>query len=386
MKFGWDCVPIGSIAERIDRPESPIAGQSYRQIGVRLWGEGAYERETIDGGDTKYKFLNKVESGDIIVNKIWARNGSVSLVTPELAGCYCSGEFPLFLPNKEKINPKWFFWITKTRWFWNLCDEKSRGTSGKNRIKPEKFLDINIPLPPLSVQDEIVSKMENLSLKSGLISELRESLLIDAQAMLSSVFHKLIEGAVYKPMSEVAPIVKRQVEITLEGEYPELGTRSFGKGVFHKPTLKGVDLPEWQKFYRIENDDLIFNVRKSWEGSIGVASIQDHGRVASHNSYLTCVPIKGLVTSQFLCFYFLSNEGLMQIDSGSRGSADRNRVISMARLNKFTVPVPDYDKQLWFNRLQSYVEKIKQAQSENETELVALMPSILDKAFKGELV
>lgn len=41
MKFGWDCVPIGSIAERIERPESPITGQSYRQIGVRLWGEGA---------------------------------------------------------------------------------------------------------------------------------------------------------------------------------------------------------------------------------------------------------------------------------------------------------------------------------------------------------
>ena len=58
----------------------------------------------------------------------------------------------------------------------------------------------------------------------------------------------------------------------------------------------------------------------------------------------------------------------------------------MARLNKFTVPVPDYDKQLWFNQLQSYVEKIKQAQSENATELEALIPSILDKAFKGELV
>ncbi|NMS37508.1 restriction endonuclease subunit S, partial [Vibrio parahaemolyticus] len=56
------------------------------------------------------------------------------------------------------------------------------------------------------------------------------------------------------------------------------------------------------------------------------------------------------------------------------------------RLEKIKVPVPDYDKQLWFNQLQSYVEKIKQAQSENEIELEALMPSILDKAFKGELV
>ena len=58
----------------------------------------------------------------------------------------------------------------------------------------------------------------------------------------------------------------------------------------------------------------------------------------------------------------------------------------MKRLEKIKVPVPDYDKQLWFNQLQNHVEKIKQAQSENEIELEALMPSILDKAFKGELV
>lgn len=134
------------------------------------------------------------------------------------------------------------FWITKTRWFWNLCDEKSRGTSGKNRIKPEKFLDINIPLPPLSVQDEIVSKIENLSLKSGLINELRESLLIDAQAMLSSAFHKLIEDAVYKPMSKVAPLERRKVEIDVNAEYPELGVRCFGNGTFHKPILDGMDV------------------------------------------------------------------------------------------------------------------------------------------------
>lgn len=213
-------------------------------------------------------------------------------------------------------------------------------------------------------------------------------MLDDAQAMLASAFHKIIEGAEYKAMEDVVPIVKREVEISFDDDYPELGVRSFGKGGFHKPTLKGMDLPEWQKFYRMEGGDLIFNVRKSWEGSIGVASDEDHERVASHNSYLTCVPVDGVVTSQFLCFYFLSKEGLMQIDSGSRGSADRNRVISMGRLNKFTVPVPDYDndKQLWFNQLQNYVAKIKQAQSKNEIVLEALMPSVLDKAFKGELV
>lgn len=384
MKFGWDRVSVGSIAERIERPEPPIPGQSYRQIGVRLWGEGAYERETIDGSDTKYQFLHRVKSGDIIVNKIWARNGSVSIVSPELDGCYCSGEFPLFVPNTEKINPKWFYWITKSRWFWNLCDEKSRGTSGKNRIKPEKFLDIKIPLPPLTVQNEIVDKVECLSNKNKDIFELRNALLIDAQAMLTSAFHKIIESADYKPMAEVAPLERRKVDIDVNDEYPELGVRCFGNGTFQKPILDGIEVGT-KKLYRMVPGDLVFSNVFAWEGAIAVVKDEDEGRVGSHR-FITCLPKPGVVTSDFLCFYFLTSEGLEKIQLASPGGAGRNRTLGLKKLEKIEVPVPDYDKQLWFNRLQNYVAKIKQAQSENEIELEALMPSVLDKAFKGELV
>ena len=95
----WPMVAIGEVADSVDRSEAPLPGVAYRQVGVHLWGEGAYERESMDGADTKYKTLNCVKAGDIIVNKIWARNGSVSVVTPALGGCFCSGEFPLFRPR-----------------------------------------------------------------------------------------------------------------------------------------------------------------------------------------------------------------------------------------------------------------------------------------------
>jgi type I restriction enzyme S subunit len=130
---------------------------------VKLWGEGAYERESIDGIQTKYKRLSRVEAKDVVVNKIWARNGSVAVVPENLSGCYVSGEFPTFNPIQEKLEPRWFNWLTKTKEFWSQCDEKSQGTSGKNRIRPERFLEIEIPLPPLNEQRRIVARIEELA-------------------------------------------------------------------------------------------------------------------------------------------------------------------------------------------------------------------------------
>ena len=230
----------------------------------------------------------------------------------------------------------------------------------------------------------MVAKILKFKNKIELARKIRNEVLSDLDMLLTSSFHKLIEGSVYKPMSEVAPIVRRKIEITVDGEYPELGARSFGKGIFHKPTLIGAEL-DWQKLYTVHSGDLVLSNIKAWEGAIAAAGDNDHGRVGSHR-YITCVPVERVTTANFLAFYLLTQEGIEQIQAASPGSADRNRTLAMKRLEKIKVPVPDYDKQLWFNQLQSYVEKIKQAQSENATELEALMPSILDKAFKGELV
>ena len=128
---------------------------------------------------------------------------------------------------------------------------------------------------------------------------------------------------------------------------------------------------------------MISNI-KAWEGAIAVANSNDHSRVGSHR-YITCVPKKGLTTANFLCFYLLTEGGLEKVQEASPGSAGRNRTLAMKRLEKIEVPVPAYDKQLWFDSLQSKAAALKQAHAANQTELDALLPSILDKAFKGAL-
>jgi type I restriction enzyme S subunit len=380
----WPLEKLGSVLDKSENWIEVQPDKEYSEVTVRLWGKGVNLRGTKIGSEIGSSRRLSVSEGQFIISRIDARHGACGLVPKNLDGAVVTNDFPVFTPKENKILPRYLELISKTHFFVDACKRASEGTTNRVRLKEPRFFNIEIPLPDIAVQKVVVDKVDFALGKLEEIKLLRSSLLDDAQAMLSSAFHKIIEGAVYKPMSKVAPLERRKVEIDVNAEYPELGVRCFGNGTFHKPILNGMDVGT-KKLYQMVPGDLVFSNVFAWEGAIAVVKKEDEGRLGSHR-FITCLPKSGVVTADFLCFYFLTTEGLEKIQAASPGGAGRNRTLGLKKLENIEVPVPDYDKQLWFNQLQSYVEKIKQAQSENATELEALMPSILDKAFKGELV
>lgn len=380
----WPLEKLGSVLDKSENWIEVQPDKEYSEVTVRLWGKGVNLRGTKIGSEIGSSRRLSVSEGQFIISRIDARHGACGLVPKNLDGAVVTNDFPVYTPKENKILPRYLELISKTHFFVDACKRASEGTTNRVRLKEPRFFNIEIPLPDIAVQKVVVDKVDFALGKLEEIKLLRSSLLDDAQAMLSSAFHKIIEGAVYKPMSKVAPLERRKVEIDVNAEYPELGVRCFGNGTFHKPILEGMDVGT-KKLYQMVPGDLVFSNVFAWEGAIAVVKKEDEGRVGSHR-FITCLPKSGVVTADFLCFYFLTTEGLEKIQAASPGGAGRNRTLGLKKLENIEVPVPDYDKQLWFNQLQSYVEKIKQAQSENATELEALMPSILDKAFKGELV
>lgn len=380
----WPLEKLGSVLDKSENWIEVQPDKEYSEVTVRLWGKGVNLRGTKIGSEIGASRRLSVSEGQFIISRIDARHGACGLVPKNLDGAVVTNDFPVYTPKENKILPRYLELISKTHFFIDACKRASEGTTNRVRLKEPRFFDIEIPLPDIAVQKVVVDKVDFALGKLEEIKLLRSSLLDDAQGMLSSAFHKIIEGAVHQPMSKVAPLERRKVEIDVNAEYAELGVRCFGNGTFQKPILDGMEVGT-KKLYQMIPGDLVFSNVFAWEGAIAVVKEEDEGRVASHR-FITCLPKSGVVTADFLCFYFLTTEGLEKIQAASPGGAGRNRTLGLKKLENIEVPVPDYDKQLWFNQLQSYVEKIKQAQSENETELEALMPSILDKAFKGELV
>ncbi|MEP2725843.1 restriction endonuclease subunit S [Roseibium sp.] len=357
-------------------------GQSYKQITVRLWGKGLILRGVCDGAEISATRQIAAQTGDFVISKIDARHGAFGLVPAELNDALVSNDFPCFKIDEEALAPSYLKWYTKTEAFVALCKQSSAGSTNRVRLKEGRFLELEIPLPPLDEQRVIAQRLNDVEAQLQERAKELEAIECDIEAMLQNAFRKIVEGADYRPLGEVAPLVRRPVEIELDGEYPELGARSFGRGLFHKPVLFGSEIT-WQKLFWVHAGDLVFSNIKAWEGAFGVATAKDHLRVGSHR-YLTCVPHRDAATANFLWFYLQSRIGLRKINQASPGSADRNRTLGQKPLMAITVPVPSLDAQLGFDKLCELAAEIRSIRTETAKEADALLPAMLHQIFEKQ--
>lgn len=380
--IGMTETPLGElIAHRSDFIEIDDF-QTYKRCRVHLNGRGVVLRDTIEGSLLKTKSQQVCRENDFLVAEIDAKLGGFGLIPKDLDGAVVSSHYFLFEIDQSRLYTRYLGWYAATSAL--ASQVTARGSTNYAAVRPNHVLSYSIPLPEsLDQQKEIVAKIDAVAARLDEANRLRQEIQDDANALLHSVFHRLIQGAEYRPLAEVAPIVRRPVEIVLNGEYPELGVRSFGKGTFHKPVLQGSEVGT-KKLYHIHPRDLVFSNVFAWEGAIAVVQQADAGRVGSHR-FITCVPKPGTATADFLCFYLLTDDGIEKVREASPGGAGRNRTLGLKKLEQITIPVPPHAKQLEFDALQEKVLGIHQTHAENQNELDAILPAVLDKAFKGEL-
>lgn len=377
----WPTLPLAEVLTKNEDYVSIDSTARYQQVTVRLWGRGVSPRGEVLGVTIGSTPRVRVRAGQFILSKIDARNGALGIVPPQLEGAVASNDFPTFDVYERMLRPGFLGWLLRTHEFVAACRRASEGTTNRVRLSEDRLLNIHIPLPNIDEQDRIVAKLDAVAARQNEAASHLTSIEGDAQAMLRSTFERIVSDAPRRPMSEVAPLVRRSVAITLSGEYAELGIRSFGRGTFHKPSLDYWSVGT-KSLYRIEPGDLLFNNVFAWEGAIAVARREDAGRVGSHR-FITCLPSDGVVTADFLCFYFLTPEGLERIGKASPGGAGRNRTLGLDKLAAIEVPVPPIEHQRWFDRLQDKVRELRFVLNESTTDLNTMMPAILDRTFNG---
>lgn len=377
----WPKVALGGLLQRSDEAVALDPAAEYHEVTIKLWGKGVVSRGKVRGGDV-VSVRHVVRANQLILSKIDARNGAIGLVPPELDGAIVSNDFPSFeFRDAERCDAGFMGWLVRSAPFVDLCKAASEGTTNRVRIKEDRFLDQQIGLPPLSEQQAIVVRLDELTQKTRDVEVHLNAVERDAEHLLALRFRDAIADAPLQSMAQVAPLVRREQSIDLNGSYPELGIRSFGKGTFHKPPLSGSDVGT-KRLYRIEQGDLLFSNVFAWEGAIAIAQSADAGRFGSHR-FITCRAVPGSVTAEFLRYYFLTDEGMLKIGEASPGGAGRNRTLGLEKLMAIEVPVPHLVVQQAFDGLQAGVAALKAKHAAIRQANAALLPATLERLFAG---
>jgi type I restriction enzyme S subunit len=145
-------------------------------------------------------------------------------------------------------------------------------------------------------------------------------------------------------LGDVLELQRRKVALDATEEYVEVGLRSFGKGIFHKPAVTGAELGS-KKVYRIEPGDLVISNVFAWEGAVAVASESERGLIGSHR-FMTWIPRNAdRVNVRYLWHYFLPEPGLLHLRRASPGSAGRNRTLGISAFEDIKLPLPELTEQ-----------------------------------------
>lgn len=154
----FELVSIGNFLTRNRNVVNIQDEITYSRVTVRGNNNGVCLRDTEIGKNIGTKKQYLVSSGQFIISRIDARNGALGIIPDDLEGAIVTNDFPTFYVDNTRINSHFLLLITTTKTFINFAQSCSSGTTNRQRIDIEQFLDIKMPLPSLKEQDRIVAQ------------------------------------------------------------------------------------------------------------------------------------------------------------------------------------------------------------------------------------
>ena len=287
--------------------------------------------------ETKTQFL--LENNDIVI----ARSGSVGKSAIYKSEKYDKMIFASYLirlkADENKILPDYLFNFTKTQMYWNQVDANSVAVTQPN-LNAEKIKEFQIPLPPIDIQQKIVSEIEVLEIKEKKAKEEVEKLKAETSNLFENSIKK-INSFLLKDIIELQNGKDLSKSSRIEGEYFIYG----GNGILGK-------LNE----YLVEKPTIAIGRVGAYCGAVHLTKekswITDNSMFVSN--YLKEVNIKFL--------YF----SLKKLNLNQFANAASHPNISQPTVLNQKIPLPPLSEQ---QKIVSEIEKIEEKIKVLETEI-----------------
>lgn len=243
----------------------------------------------------------------------------------------------------------------------------------------------------LAEQRLIVTRIKSLASRIQEAKQLRRSIQADMDSLLVAMAHrndlgddeKRAQGWKRTVLGDVLAQVVDPVKVEPGQEYPHFGIYSFAKGLFCKPPLIGGEIKA-SNLYRVREEQFIYSKLKAFEGAFGVVPTEYDGFHVS-NEFPTFELDRKKIDVSFLLAYTKSPQVWKSFAVHSKGVGARRERLKPENLLAETLWLPPLEWQQKIKQTGNWLASIRQTYADTQPELDALLPSILDRAFKGEL-
>jgi type I restriction enzyme S subunit len=398
MSAAWAKVSFGDLTRLERRSVDVIADRQYQEIGTYSYGRGIFHKQPRSGLEVGSKDLFLMKEGDLILQVTFAWEGAIALCSKAEDGLYGSVRYPTFRVNEDRCFAPF---LAKYLCIWEGLEQIRRicpGSAGRNRVLAIKRLpEITIPLPPLDEQRRIVARVEQLATK---VEEARA-----CRAKATDLRDGFVESFIGQRFAELEPIYPARTFGSC-GAHVSSGPRNWGKN-YTSSGLRFYRAQDIDRSFQISDENVVYVERPPGSqgqsaivsdgdllivitgATVGRAAVYDNnqspGLVSQHVA--VCRIPSASFHPRFVLWGLRGPHGQKQLLGSKYGQGKPG--LNLGQVRGLSLPCPPIDVQVKISgeldALQSKVDSVKALHCETAAELDAMLPAILDRAFKGEL-
>lgn len=390
MSKPWPTVTLGELLRLERRPVKVEPEKLYQEIGIYCFGRGIFHKTPRTGFEVGNKDLFLMKKGDFILQVTFAWEGAVAIVSAAEDGMYGSTRYPTFRVDESRCVPHFLLNYFNTQEGLQQLIRICPGSAGRNRVlSMRRIPEVLVPLPPLAEQRRVVARIEELAAQIHEARTLRHQAAEEADALTASASAKWFEPKPSWRLKQVGDFCEPpQYGYTESASQEAVGPRflritDIQGGRVNWETVPYCRCPEPGK-YLLKPNDLVFARTGATTGKSFV--IRDCPE-AVFASYLIRLRVRDTISVDYLYRYFQSPSYWEQIADEKKGTGQPN--LNGSKLEKLKVPIAPPEEQRRIvselDALQVEVDALKELQRKTSEELEAMLPPILDRAFRGEL-
>ncbi len=380
MSAAWPLVALGEVLTHCKEFIQINDLEKYKRCRVKLHAQGIVLRDAVTGAEIKTKKQQVCKAGEFLVAEIDAKVGGFGIVPDDLNGSIVSSHYFLFGIDDTKLNRRFLDFYSRTPAFRDQV--AAQGSTNYAAIRPIDVFGYTIPLPPFVEQRRIVEWIKVLAAKIEEARVLRRQSMDEAEFLCRSlVFGD--KNSVLTPMHELVRPRGHTVNVKADETYHFAGVYCFGRGVFRGQKKSGMDFA-YKQLGQLKAGNFVYPKLMAWEGALGIVPQECDGLYVSPEFPIFEV-MEDLVLPETLDVYFRTPSVWPQIAGESTGTNVRRRRLNPKDFLSYRIPLPSMQSQLRLRQVMQQVDGLRRLQAETAAELNAMLPSILDKAFKGEL-